>query len=159
MFVWKKVNKTHMGLPTKKLALLHANNKGADQPAHLRSLTSTFVICFLESIIAKLATCKISILYLVPVAEQAWLSLTWSDILKTGLLVTRPIWAISWDFVLISHIHDLSLNMHEWLSSGITAWAIMIMVSLWWETVELALACMVFHDNVMAGKRDSSKMN
>ena len=28
-----------------------ANNKGADQPAHMRSLLSAFVICFLESII------------------------------------------------------------------------------------------------------------
>ena len=28
--------------------LLHENNNGADQPAHLRSLISTYVICFLE---------------------------------------------------------------------------------------------------------------
>ena len=33
-----------------------ANNTGADQPAHMRSLISAFVICFLESIICKLAT-------------------------------------------------------------------------------------------------------
>ena len=32
------------------LSLLHANNKGADQPAHQRSLISTFVI---ESLPAK----------------------------------------------------------------------------------------------------------
>ena len=32
------------------------NNKGADQPAHPRSLISAFVIRFLESIISKLAT-------------------------------------------------------------------------------------------------------
>ena len=38
-----------------------ANNTGADQPAHLRSLISTFVIPFLESIICKLATDEISI--------------------------------------------------------------------------------------------------
>ena len=29
-----------------------ANNKGADQPAHLHSLISAFVICILESIIS-----------------------------------------------------------------------------------------------------------
>ena len=29
------------------LTLFHANNKGADQPAHPRSLISAFVICFL----------------------------------------------------------------------------------------------------------------
>ena len=33
-----------------------ANNKGADQPAHPRSLISAFVIRCLESIICKLAT-------------------------------------------------------------------------------------------------------
>ena len=32
------------------------NNKGADQPAHLRTLISAFIICLLESIISKLAT-------------------------------------------------------------------------------------------------------
>ena len=36
-----------------------ANNKGADQPAHPRGLISTFVISSFESIISKLATCKI----------------------------------------------------------------------------------------------------
>ena len=38
-----------------------ANNTGADQPAHPRSLISAFVIRFLESIICKLATGEISI--------------------------------------------------------------------------------------------------
>ena len=33
-----------------------ANNTGADQPAHPRSLISTFVIRFLERIMSKLAT-------------------------------------------------------------------------------------------------------
>ena len=37
------------------------NNTGADQPAHQRSLISTFVIDFLESTIFNLATGKISI--------------------------------------------------------------------------------------------------
>ena len=39
----------------------YANNTGADQPAHLRSLISAFVIRFLESIICKLATDEILI--------------------------------------------------------------------------------------------------
>ena len=38
------------------------NNKGADQPAHLRSLISAFVIPLLECIISKLATCKLTII-------------------------------------------------------------------------------------------------
>ena len=52
----------YMGLDAKKPVFGgFSNNKGADQPAHPRSLISTFVIHFLESIISKLATCKISI--------------------------------------------------------------------------------------------------
>ena len=38
-----------------------ANNTGADQPVHLRSLIGAFVIRFLESIICKLAAGEISI--------------------------------------------------------------------------------------------------
>ena len=38
-----------------------ANNKGADQLVHPDRLISAFVICFLESIISKLATSKILI--------------------------------------------------------------------------------------------------
>ena len=38
-----------------------ANNKGADQPAHTRSLISTFVIHLLESTISQHASSKISI--------------------------------------------------------------------------------------------------
>ena len=37
-----------------------ANNTGADQPAHLRSLICAFAIRFLESYICKLATGEIS---------------------------------------------------------------------------------------------------
>ena len=40
---------------------LFANNTGADQPAHPRSLISAFVIHFLKSIISKLATSEISV--------------------------------------------------------------------------------------------------
>ena len=52
-----------------------ANNKGADQPAHSRSLISAFVIRFLESIIYRLATNKISVFYLVSVDDETGLSL------------------------------------------------------------------------------------
>ena len=50
--------------------------KDAVQPAHPCSLISTFVVCCLDtgSIIPVLAKSKISILYLVSVAEQAGLS-------------------------------------------------------------------------------------
>ena len=50
-----------------------ANNTGADQPAHLRSLISAFVIRFLESIICKLATGEITIFQLVSITEETGL--------------------------------------------------------------------------------------
>ena len=57
-----KPNVNQMGLDAKKPVLGgFANNKGADQPAHPRSLISAFVICLLESIISRLATSEISI--------------------------------------------------------------------------------------------------
>ena len=47
----------HMGLDGRKPVFVgFANNTGADQPAHPRSLMSVFVIRFLESIICKLAS-------------------------------------------------------------------------------------------------------
>ena len=73
------------------LSLGVANNTGADQPAHPRSLISTFVFCFLESITSKLAISKISTFYLVFVAEQAGLNLTLSEILNIGFLASQPI--------------------------------------------------------------------
>ena len=59
-----------MGHRPENLSLVFANNKGADKPAHLGSLISTFVICLLESIISKLATSKVFIFLLVSVAVQ-----------------------------------------------------------------------------------------
>ena len=41
------------------------NIKDAERPAHQYSLISTFAIPYLESIIVKLSTCKITLLYLV----------------------------------------------------------------------------------------------
>ena len=54
-----------------------ANNKGADQPAHLRRLISAFVIRSFESayIISTLATCEIPIF----LAEETGLSLPLSE--------------------------------------------------------------------------------
>ena len=59
-----------MPLTRENLSWGCANNKGADQPAHPHSLISAFVIHYLESKVASLLTCKISIFYLVSVAEQ-----------------------------------------------------------------------------------------
>ena len=57
----------------------YANNKGADQPAHPRSLISFFVVRCLDSVMSVVSVTKISSLMLASVAEQASLSLTWSE--------------------------------------------------------------------------------
>ena len=75
----------------RKPVLPYANNKGADQPAHPRSLISTFVIRCLDSIISLVSISKISSLSLASEAEQASLSLTWSQTPKTCFLVMRLI--------------------------------------------------------------------
>ena len=72
-----------------KPVLPYTNNKGADQPAHLCSLISAFVIRCLYSMIPLVSISEISSLYLVSVAAQAGLCLTWSQTPKTGFLVTR----------------------------------------------------------------------
>ena len=81
------------------LLLPYANNKGADHPAHPRSLISTFVVHCLDSITPLVTISKISSLYLASLAAQAGLCLTWSKIPKTGFLVTRPLSLrhLSWD--------------------------------------------------------------
>ena len=48
-------------LSRENLTLLHANNTGADQPAHLLRLVCAFVIRLLESATSLVATCIISI--------------------------------------------------------------------------------------------------
>ena len=57
----------------------YANNKGADQPAHPRNLISAFVVRCLDSVMSLVSVTKISSLMQASVAEQASLSLTWSE--------------------------------------------------------------------------------
>ena len=73
------------------LFIPYANNKGTDQPALLRNLISAFVVRCLDSSIPLGSISEISSLYLASVAEQAGLSLHWSQTPKTGFLVTRLI--------------------------------------------------------------------
>ena len=49
----------------------YANNKGADQPAHLRSLIRVFLVRCLDSVMSLVFVTKISSLMLASVAEQA----------------------------------------------------------------------------------------
>ena len=82
----------------------YANNKGTDQPAHPLSLISTIVVCCLDWIICILAKSKMSSLYLVYVAKQTGLSLTWLQPRRQGIL-----WRGSYDVSLSNH---QSANLH-----------------------------------------------
>ena len=109
------------------LFLPYANNKGADQP-----LISAFVIHCLDSIISVVSICKISSLLLISVAEQASLSLTWSEIPKTHF---RVMWLI-WRVVHFSHLMTKPTKWHVrpsktqislgicavWSESSLSAW-------------------------------------
>ena len=66
----------------KTCLMSYANNKGADQSAHPRSLISAFVVRSLDSIISLVSISEISRLYLASVAEQAGLNLTLSETLE-----------------------------------------------------------------------------
>ena len=58
--VGRVIKHTKIGPRCEKTCLRgFVNNTGADQPAHLRSLISAFVIRFLESIMCKLASDEI----------------------------------------------------------------------------------------------------
>ena len=57
----------------------YVKNKGAEQPAHPRSLISTFVVHCLDSLMSLVSVTKISSLVLASVTEQASLNLTWSE--------------------------------------------------------------------------------
>ena len=82
-FIYRKVNK---GGPRRERTCLRrcTNNKGADHPAHPRSLISSFIIRSSESIISMLTTSKFSIFQLVTVSVQTDFSLTLSETPKTG---------------------------------------------------------------------------
>ena len=75
-----------------KTCFAYAHNKGADQPAHLRSLISTFVVRCLGSIKPVFSISKILSLYLASVAARAGVRLAWSQTPKTCFLFTRLIY-------------------------------------------------------------------
>ena len=53
-------NRCYMSHVMRKPVMPYANNKGADQPAHSRSLISAFVVRILDSIIPLVSICKLS---------------------------------------------------------------------------------------------------
>ena len=73
----------------KTCLMSYANSKSQDQPAPPRSLISAFIVRCLDSEVSLVSVTKISSPMLASVAEQAGLSLTWSETPKTAFLVTR----------------------------------------------------------------------
>ena len=72
LFLYHEVYRCEPG--HEKMCLMpYANNKGADQPAHPRSLISAFVVRCLGSVMSPVSVTKISSLMLASVAEQAGL--------------------------------------------------------------------------------------
>ena len=63
----------------RNVSLSYAKNKGAEQPAHPRTLISAFVVRCLDSIISLDSIAEISRLKLPSVAAQAGLCLGWSE--------------------------------------------------------------------------------
>ena len=87
----------------------YANNKGADQPAHSRSLISVFVVRCLDSKIALVSISEISSLCLASLAAQAGLCLTRSQTPKTGFLVTRLVYFLCLQRQFFHFCHDQKL--------------------------------------------------
>ena len=73
--------------PREKLSSRFANNKGVDHP---HRLINAFSIRFLESVISRLATSEILIIYLVSVSEETGFSLALSESVKTGFVASGP---------------------------------------------------------------------
>ena len=68
-------------MPSENLSYaIYANNRDADQPAHLHSLISVFVIHCIDSMMPIVDISEMWRLLLASVAEQASLSLSWSQI-------------------------------------------------------------------------------
>ena len=83
-----------MGHVMRNQFMEYANNKGADQPAHTRSLISAFVIRCLDSMIPLVSISKILSIYLASVAAQPGLGLTWSPTPKT--VAEQAGWSLTW---------------------------------------------------------------
>ena len=75
--------------------------------------------CFLDSIMMTLSTRKISTFWLVSVAEQTGLNLTWLQTRNTGFLVSLPIYTLPFHLSLVSNSHVMHTvsTLRRWLLS------------------------------------------
>ena len=115
--------------------MTYANNKGAGQPAHPRSLISAFVVRCLHHIIPLDSTCisEMSRLCLTSEAAQAGLSLPWSKTRKTGFLVTRLIELVSVCLCVVYYwFHVLQLCLlvrEEGCPDNVPRWRLFLLIS------------------------------
>ena len=119
------------------LFLPYANNKGADQPAHSRSLISVFVFCCLDSITTILFKSKLSSLYLVSVNAQTGLSLPWSQTPKTGFLMMRRKLTLDRLLAAAKKTRIRAWAQQNWqnhLSTQQRLWMKINVTCLWWES-------------------------
>ena len=91
----------------RKPVLPYANNKGADQPAHLHSVISAFVVCSLDSTISIIAKAKIS---------RPWLVSSWAGWFES-YLVSNPEERFSCDEAHVSWVLSYTLSAQRRLWS------------------------------------------
>ena len=111
----------------KMFLMPYANNTGADQPAHPRSLISTFVVRCLDSMICILAIYKVWGFKLASVVEQPSLNLTWSKISEdlfscdVALAVKSWVWdlILPWMWTFHMTIYQIVSNIFILLLNGI----------------------------------------
>ena len=78
--------------PHEKTCLCHKRTTNAQISLRIRVVCQRFAVRCLECIIPLVSISESSSLYLASVAVQAAWSLFWSQTLKIGFLMTRPIW-------------------------------------------------------------------
>ena len=100
------------------LFMSYANKKGADQPAHSRSLISAFVVRCLDSIIPLVSISEISSLYLASVAEKSGLSLPLSQTPETGFLVT----GLNYILIIVNNAVSLMNRLNKTESAVFKLW-------------------------------------
>ena len=105
----------------------YANKKGADQPAHSRSLISAFVVRCLDSIIPLVSISEISSLYLASVAEKSGLSLPLSQTPETCFLVT----GLNYILIIVNNAVSLMNRLNKTESAVFKLWMLYFQRILW----------------------------
>ena len=128
LFAFLPILKVKWAASWETLYMSYANNKGAGQPALPHSLISAFVDRCLNSIVSLVSKFAISWLSLASVAEQAGLSITWSNAYWSLIQELEEDNTDKW----LNYFSNYSLvNINcgassEFVSSSIPSWQILI---------------------------------